>query len=214
MRVIKTILGFTIFSISLTFCKKDDNKIDFLFKGKVVDYYTNNEVPNTRVYFGYRELDPYNPSIKVLDLYDTTSYKLKIYTDANGNFNSVLHIERGVYPVFIYNTDYISVDTLMVNTDINKELLTKVKHFKPITIKLVNDSKKSDKISIWIDSDSKISRHYFLKATDTVITYEESIPETNLSVHYNAYQNEKILSDTTVTVTISKDLKDSLTIIY
>ena len=194
-RLFLLVLTLVILIIS---CKEENEKIKYPFKGKIVDYYTGGGVENAVVYLKDMSIDPSNPQLTVLDLYDTTAIIDRVYSNKNGDFNKIVNLDKGNYGVIVYDSKYISLDTLFVNSGSIRDISLKVKRFKSLIISFKNVSKTADSLTLIIDSYDIISKQFHIAAVDTLIVYKEAIPETRCGIHYGLWQDGvlKLTKDT------------------
>ena len=109
----KTIFLISIFAILINSCKKDSEKINVVFKGRVIDYYSGIGLSNAIIYIKNVLIDPNKSQLRQLDLYDTTFISGKVITDINGNFYKSLLLDKGSYKMIVYNNIFISLISLI-----------------------------------------------------------------------------------------------------
>jgi len=204
----------SILIILIGSCKKDNNRINYTFKGNVIDYYTGQGESNDIIYLKSEKIDASQPQLRQLNHFDTTSFVSRIITGINGTFDKSLLMDKGDYYMVVYNNRHISFDTVKVSTDLVKDILIKVKGFKLLYISLKNIKNNADSLYIVFDSNKQISKNIQIRAIDTMIVYNQAIPETECAISCYLKKDGLVQTQIDTTKIISKLNVDNIEIKY
>jgi hypothetical protein len=203
----KSIISFLILTILICSCKKDEDKINYAFKGKVVDFYTGNGIPNATIYIKDIKIDPSKDQLRQLENFDTTIILDRVITHSNGNFDKTVSVGKGLYKIIVYDNKVISTAVYEISTDSIGYISIKVKAFKRLKVLLTTSH--SDSIVLFFNSNDQIKNRYVINYKDTIFNFDKAIPESECKIDYRFSQD--VLSKDTSTMISKLDI-DSIKI--